>query len=119
VPRGQTAPGGIFELRSLQPDFYRAETAFFLDSALWGTGVFGDAARLVCDFAFTAVGVTRIEARAEVDNGRANGALKKLGATMEGRLRGSFVRDGNEVDQNLWSIIKGIDRLAPASDTPA
>jgi RimJ/RimL family protein N-acetyltransferase len=119
VPRGQTAPAGIFELRSLQPDFYRAETAFFLDAAFWGTGVFEDAARLICDFAFTAVGVTRIEARAEVDNGRANGALKKLGATLEGRLRASFVRDDKEVDQNLWSIIKGVDSLAPASDSAA
>jgi [ribosomal protein S5]-alanine N-acetyltransferase len=119
VPRGQNTPAGLFDLRALQPDFYRAEMAFFLDAAFWGTGVFGDAARLVCDFAFTAVGVTRIEARAEVDNARANGALKKLGATMEGRLRASFVRDDKEVDQNLWSIIKGVDALSPASDSAA
>jgi [ribosomal protein S5]-alanine N-acetyltransferase len=111
VPRGQTAPAGLFELRSLQPGFYRAEIAFFLDASLWGTGAFVDSAQLVCDFAFTAVGVHRIEARAEVDNDRANGALKKLGATMEGRLRASFVRDGRDVDQYLWSIVKADHRL--------
>ena len=111
VPTGARAIAGLFQLRSLQPGFFRAEFSFFLDPSLWGTGAFTDAARLVCEFAFTAVGVHRIEARAEVDNDRANGALEKLGATKEGRLRNSFVRDGQVMDQYLWSIVEGLDPL--------
>ena len=76
------------------------------------TGVFEDAARLVRDFAFNAIGVHRIEARAEVDNDRANGALQKMGATREGRLRSSFVRDGHPVDQYLWFVVNTLDRPA-------
>ena len=112
VPTGQSAPAGLFELRSAQPGFFRGELAFFIDRPLWGTGVFHEAARLVCDFAFNAVGVHRIECRSEVDNGRANRALEKFGAVKEGRLRASFVRDGQIVDQYLWSIVNGLDRLA-------
>jgi RimJ/RimL family protein N-acetyltransferase len=114
VPRGESTVAGIFALRSLQPDFFRAEFSFFIDRPLWGTGVFADAARMVCDFAFSAIGVHRIEARAEVDNDRANGALKKIGATQEGRLRASFVREGQMVDQYLWSIVNGLDSLRVA-----
>jgi ribosomal-protein-alanine N-acetyltransferase len=117
VPKRHHAPAGLFELRSLQPGFFRAELSFFIEQRFWGTGVFLDAARLVCDFAFKAVGVHRIEARAEVDNGRANGALRKLGATNEGRLRAAFMRDGQPVDQHLWSLISGVDTVAPARNT--
>lgn len=117
VPRNQTAPAGIFELRSLQPGFFRAELACFIERAFWGSGLLEDGARLICDFAFNAVGVHRIEARAEVDNDRANGALRKLGATQEGRLRASFVRDGQPVDQYLWSLVKGLDTAPPEAPT--
>ena len=108
VPKGRTTLAGLFDLRAMQPGFVRAELSFFLDPAVWGTGVFLDAARLVCEFAFTAVGIHRIEARCEVDNDRGNGALKKLGATLEGRLRSSFERDGQPVDQYLWSLVNGL-----------
>jgi len=109
VPRGQTELAGLFDLRSLEPGFVRAELSFFLDPSLWGTGVFIDAARMVCEFAFTAVGIHRIEARCEVDNDRGNRALEKLGASNEGRLRASFVREGAAVDQYLWSLVNGVD----------
>jgi RimJ/RimL family protein N-acetyltransferase len=62
-------------------------------------------ARLVVDF-FGAMGVHRLEARAAVRNGRGNGALGKLGAVREGLLRKSFLRDGEYLDQVLWSIVR-------------
>src|SRR6266581_4205365 len=38
VPAGCGDAIGLFELRQLQPGFWRAELGFFLDPALWGTG---------------------------------------------------------------------------------
>ena len=38
-------------------------------------------------------------------NGRGNGALRKIGAIQEGVLRRSFLRDGEYLDQVLWSIL--------------
>ena len=55
-------------------------------------------------FAFDEVGIQRLEARSAVANGRGNGALQKIGATREGVLRKSFLRDGEYHDQVIWSI---------------
>ena len=41
-----------------------------------------------------------------VQNGRANGALRKLGAVQEGVLRRSVRRGDEYVDQVLWSLLK-------------
>jgi len=113
VPCGNSEAAGLFELRQMQPGFFRAELGFFMDPAAWGTGLFSDAARLMLDFAFQVVGVQRIEARATIDNARGNAALHRLGARKEGTLLGAFVRDGRSVDQHLWAIVSGVDRLPP------
>ena len=105
VPQGMSMAVGIFQVRQLEPEFATAEWGFALGSAYWGTGMFLDAAKLVVDFAFEEIGVHRLEARAAVVNGRGNGALRKLGALQEGILRKSFLRNGEYLDQMLWSIL--------------
>jgi RimJ/RimL family protein N-acetyltransferase len=60
---------------------------------------------MMLEFAFETIGVHRLEARAAVRNGRGNGALRKMGATCEGVLRQSFLRNGDYLDQHLWSIL--------------
>jgi [ribosomal protein S5]-alanine N-acetyltransferase len=96
---------GIFQLRELEPGFGTAEWGFAIGSAYWGTGVFQEGAELLIKFAFDAVGVHRLEARAAVRNGRGNGALRKMGAVQEGVLRKSFLKDGEYLDQALWTIL--------------
>jgi [ribosomal protein S5]-alanine N-acetyltransferase len=96
---------GIFQLRELEPGFGTAEWGFAIGSAYWGTGVFQDGAELMIDFAFETVGVHRLEARAAVKNGRGNGALRKVGAVQEGLLRKSFQKNGEYLDQALWTIL--------------
>src|SRR3954452_11193453 len=81
---------GIFQVRSTEPGFGTAEWGFAIGSDFWGTGVFQEGAALVLDFAFDAVGAHRLEARVAVRNGRGIGALQKLGAVQECRLRSSF-----------------------------
>jgi ribosomal-protein-alanine N-acetyltransferase len=114
VPDGMTSAIGLFQVRSLEPGFATAEWGFALGSAFWGTGAFMEGARLVVDFAFDTVGVHRLEARAAVQNGRGNGALRKIGAVQEGVLRRSFVRNGQYLDQALWSILDTDWRQAKA-----
>ena len=105
VPHGSDTAIGIFQVRSLEPAFGTAEWGFALASEFWGTGIFVDGAKLLIDFAFTALRVHRLEARAAVQNGRGNGALRKLGAVQEGMLRRSFLRNGEYMDQALWTIL--------------
>ena len=97
---------GIFQLRQLEPGFGSAEWGFAIGSAFWGTGVFKEGAELMVNFAFDVVGVHRLEARAAVRNGRGNGALRKVGAVQEGILRKSFLKDGEYLDQVLWTILE-------------
>lgn len=106
LPTGCEEAKGLIQVRQLCPGFLVAEWGFALASSFWGTGVFMDSARLVLDFAFTELGVHRLEARAAVDNGRGNGVLRKLGAQPDGTLRQSLPRHGAYVDQILWSILK-------------
>jgi len=106
VPNGSDTPVGIFQVRSLEPAFGTAEWGFALAPECWGTGMFTDGAALLVDFAFDVIGVHRLEARAALKNGRGNGALRKLGAVQEGVLRRSFLRNGEYLDQALWTILQ-------------
>ena len=105
VPDGLEHAIGLFQIRQLGGTFDIAEWGFAFGSAFWGTGLFLQGAREVLAFAFGALGTHRLEARSSVQNGRGNGALRKLGATREGVLRKSFLRHGVYHDQVLWSIV--------------
>jgi ribosomal-protein-alanine N-acetyltransferase len=118
VVDGTDTAVGIFQVRQLEPGWGTAEWGFALGSAYWGTGVFAEGARLVVDFAIDAVGVHRLEARAAVQNGRGNGALRKVGAVQEGVLRKSFLRSGEYLDQVLWTIVDEDWRQARSAGVP-
>jgi ribosomal-protein-alanine N-acetyltransferase len=116
TPVGYDTAIGIFQVRELVPGFETAEWGFAIGSPYWGTGMFEDGAHLVMEFAFDTLGVHRLEARCATRNGRGNGALKKLGAVQEGVLRKSFLKDGEYLDQALYTLVEDEWR---ASRTPA
>ena len=97
---------GLIQVRQLDPAFETAEWECTVDPSSRGSGVFLEAARLVVSFVFGAIGTHRLEARVLLQNGRAHGALRKLGAVQEGVLRRSMRRDGEYFDQVLWSLLK-------------
>jgi ribosomal-protein-alanine N-acetyltransferase len=105
VPKGMDTAVGFFQVRALEAEFRTAEWGFALGKAFWGTGLFAEGATHTLDFAFTTLGVSRLEARACVMNGRGNGALRKIGAMHEAVLRRSFQKEGQAHDQALWSIL--------------
>jgi RimJ/RimL family protein N-acetyltransferase len=105
VPDGCDHAVGLVQVRAIAPKFAVAEWGFAVGSPFWGTGVFLAGARMTIDFAFRHTAVNRLEARAVVQNGRGNGALRKLGAVQEGVLRGSLLKDGKYLDQVMWAIV--------------
>jgi RimJ/RimL family protein N-acetyltransferase len=117
VPDGFDHAVGLFQIRQLGQTFDIAEWGFALGSPLWGTGVFAAAAPAVVDFAIEVLEVQRLEARSAVQNGRGNGALQKVGAFREAVLRKSFLKDGQYLDQVLWSITA--DEWRETRHTPA
>ena len=105
VPEGTDTAAGLFQIREITSGLGTAEWGFAIGSAYWGSGLFLEGARLALNFVFDVLGVHRLEARAAVQNGRGNGALRKLGAVQEGILRKSFLRNGEYLDQVLWTIM--------------
>jgi len=97
---------GLVQVRQLDPSFEAAEWECTIAPSSRGSGIFLEAARLVGSFTFGAIGTHRLEARVLLQNGRANGALRKLGAVQEGVLRRSVRRGGESFDQVLWSLLK-------------
>ena len=105
VPEGFDHAVGLVQIRAIAPRFSVAEWGFAIGSPFWGTGLFLASAKTAVDFAFQHTDVNRLEARAVVQNGRGNGALRKMGAVQEGVLRGSLLKDGKHLDQIMWSIV--------------
>lgn len=99
-------PVGLIQVRRLDPAFEVGEWECTVAPAARGTGVFVEAVRLAGSFAFDTVGARRLETRVLLQNGRGNTALRKLGAVQEGILRRSIRRNGEYVDQVLWSLLK-------------
>ena len=97
---------GLVQVRQLDLSFEAAEWELTLAPAARGCGIFLEAARLAGSFAFGTIGTHRLEARVLLQNGRANGALRKLGAVQEGVLRRSVRRSGEYFDQVLWSLLR-------------
>ena len=106
VPDGCDTAVGLIQFHAVDGDFRVAEWGFALGSAWWGKGLFTKSAHLVLEFAFAHVGVRRMEARSVTGNGRANGALRKLGAVREAELRLSFAKGLCRYNQFLWSILE-------------
>jgi RimJ/RimL family protein N-acetyltransferase len=116
VPSGTDTAVGIFQVRQLDLTFDTAEWGFAIGSPYWGSGIFAASCEHVLNFAFEVVGVHRLEARAALRNGRGNGALRKIGAVCEGVLRKSFLRNGEYLDQNLWSILDDDWKMSRSSE---
>ena len=117
VPPDQDTAVGVIQIRRETSDCSTAEWGFVLSERYWGTGLFMASAELVLTFLFETAGIHRLEARTIVDNGRASGALQKLGAVREGFLRHGFYRNGEYLDQVLWSLLPG-DRRPITTSVP-
>ena len=106
VPRDCDSAVGLIQFRAMDSTFSVAEWGFAIGLPFWGTGLFESAARQALHIVFGVAGIHRLEARACVENGRGNGVLRKLGATLDAKLRQSFLRTGAYRDQRLWSILR-------------
>ena len=119
IPEGYAMPVGVFRVLQAEPEFGAAEWSFALGRAFWGAGLFFGSAPLVADFVFDVLGARRLEARVSVRNGRASGALRKLGASQEALMRAATLQNGEAVDQVLWTLVADEWRaLRPTSFGP-
>lgn len=114
VPADTNVPVGLIGVRAMDPQASMVEGFAVIAEEFRGTALFQSAGRLVLSCLFGPMRVHRAEFRVDVRNGRANGALRKLGATQEGLLRRARHDDGGCHDQLLWAIV-----ASDWIDTPA
>ena len=84
-----------------------AEIGFWTVEAERGRGVITDAARLVCRYGFTELGLARIEWQAEVGNQASLRVAQKVGFTLEGTCPARLLHVGSRVDGWLAGLLPG------------
>ena len=103
VPEGMTAAVGILQLR-LNSALSEAEWGFVLSTHFWSTGVFADAANALVEFAFTTMGIERLEARIAQRNRRAHAAVQKLGARVESTIESASPEGIPRDPESVYSL---------------
>ncbi len=100
------AMGGIG--LTLNQDVHRltAELGYWLGEPFWGKGIMSEAVRCFVDFAFDHFGLVRIYAEPYAGNANSCRVLEKAGFVLEGRLRGSVIKEGQIGDQLLYARVK-------------
>lgn len=105
----QEAIGGIGI--TLNQDVHRltAELGYWLAEPYWGKGYMTETVIKFTDYAFERFGLVRIYAEPYAYNEGSFRVLEKAGFILEGRLRGSVIKDGKITDQLLYAKIKNLD----------
>ena len=83
----------------------RAEISYDLARKSWGKGIMTKSMQSVCDFAFGAMGVKRIQATVAHDNLPSIKLLKRLNFTNEGSMRSYGILHGTPKDFYMMSLL--------------
>lgn len=81
------------------------ELGYALRRVDWGKGYATEAASLMVDFGFTALGLHRIQAACGADNHASQRLLGRLRFVQEGRIRDHIFSDGAWRDSLLYSLL--------------
>jgi ribosomal-protein-alanine N-acetyltransferase len=82
------------------------ELGYALRRDHWGQGYASEAATLMLDFAFTTVGLHRVQAACGPDNVLSRSLLERLGFRCEGRLRHHVFTNGAWRDSLLYALLE-------------
>ena len=97
---------GSVDLRLLGTDPAAGEVGFFVAPWARGQGYATTALTALCRWGFEALGLERIQWRAEVGNDASRRVAQKAGFTMEGLLRQALVSNGARRDCWIGSLLR-------------
>lgn len=84
----------------------RAEVGFVLRRDRWGQGLAADALGVLFGFCFGRLGLHRLEADVDPENGRSLRLLEKVGFQREGRLRERWQTQGDPRDGIFLGLLR-------------
>lgn len=115
----EDGPIGVTGLSELSVRDRRAVVGTWLGRRWWGSGANAESKALVAQLGFDHLGLDRIGAYADVDNGRSQAALERLGFVREGVLR-DWHRHGDRVRPvALFSLLRRELAGSPLAAVPA
>lgn len=83
-----------------------AEIGYWLGEPFWGRGIATEALRAVSDYAFTTLGLHRIQAGVFAGNAASARVLERVGYVLEGRCRKSIIKAGQPTDQLVYALVR-------------
>jgi RimJ/RimL family protein N-acetyltransferase len=95
---------GLWLLRETQGDAWLG--IFLGEREYWGKGYGTDAMRLIVNYGFGELNLSRITLGLHSYNERALKSYQKVGFTLEGRVRGEGLRDGVRYDGLYMGILR-------------
>lgn len=96
---------GLVRLGDLPAPEHRAELGYWAVKEHRGRGYTAEAARALAEWAFTELGVERLEWYAEAGNAGSRAVALKVGFRMEGTLRARLLHDGTRRDAWVGSLL--------------
>ncbi|MEK6322011.1 MAG: GNAT family N-acetyltransferase [Acidobacteriota bacterium] len=100
------AVGGIGLV--LKDDVFRrsAEIGYWIGEEFWGRGIVTEAVREVTDYAFATFDLCRVYAGVFEWNPASMRVLEKAGYEFECRMRKSVTKDGETIDELIYTIVR-------------
>lgn len=90
---------------------HTAEMGYWLAEPFWGKSIMTEAVKCVTAYAIDDLKLDRIYAQPYSTNPASARVLEKAGFTFEGILRSSVIKDGNRLDQHLYSFVGAVDAM--------
>lgn len=99
-------PVGRVRLVDVDETWGNAELTCFVSPEAQGKGLATDGARLVIEYAFDYLSVSKITARTFATNGPSQAVLDKLGFTREGTRRDHVYHEGEYLDLYVYGLLE-------------
>lgn len=98
--------GSIGVFRKDNIHFRTGEMGYYIAEPFWGKGLGTSAVKQTCDYIFKHTDIIRIFAEPFAYNAASCRILEKSGFEYEGTLRSNAVKNGNNLDMKMYSLIK-------------
>jgi len=83
-----------------------AEFGYWLGVDYWNRGYMTEAAHAICSYAFTTMGLERIQACHFINNPASGRVMQKLGMAFEGVRRHYYLKNGEYIDIALYGVLR-------------
>jgi RimJ/RimL family protein N-acetyltransferase len=100
---GELVGGTLF--RVFDVEWGTCEVGVWIAPEAQGRGLITRAVRLMLDWAFDVRGMSRVEWRNDTDNERSKAVARRLGMSLDGVLRSSFLLNGERRDTEVWAVL--------------